>query len=117
MTAFDVMGALCAYLPGKLGVPCSSTVPDPRPDEFVTVERTGGGYSLGKDEPNLAVQCWAETEGAAYTLALAAREALRMSREHIAQVCGVEIGSIYSFPDPDSGAWRYQIDVYMVTRP
>lgn len=117
MTAFDVLAALCVYLPEKLGVPCSSVVPEERPAEFVTLERTGGGYTLGKDSPNLAVQCWASDEGAAYSLALAAREALLMSREHVDSVCSVAIGSIYSFPDPDSGLWRYQIDVYLVTRP
>ncbi len=117
MTAFDVMAATCAELSARLGVPCASEVPSPRPDEFATVERTGGGYSLARDEPSLAVQLWAETDAAAYTLALAAREVLRNMRETVPQVCRVEVGSIYSFPDPDSRSRRYQIDAYMTTRP
>lgn len=114
---FDVISAVCSELSARLAVPCSSTVPEKRPDEFFTAERTGGSYSLGRDCPNLAVQAWAGTEAAAYSLALAAREALRLMRETCPQVCDVDVASIYSFPDPDSKMWRYQIDVYLVTRP
>lgn len=113
---FDVITALCAYLFKKVGIDCYSYPPDERPDEFITIERTGGAYSLAKDEPNLAVQCWSTTETDAYTLALATREALRMSCDYVDQICKVEVTSIYNFPDPDSDMWRYQIDVYLVTR-
>lgn len=115
--SFDVISALCSWLPGRVGAPCSSTVPASPPDEFVTVERTGGAYSLGRDEPNLAVQCWAADEAEAYVLALAAREALLLCWQEIPEVCRAEVGSIYSFPDPDTRRWRYQLDVYLVTRP
>lgn len=114
---FDVISAVCGELSARLAVPCSSTVPEKRPAEFFTVERTGGSYSLGRDCPNLAVQAWAATETGAYTLALAAREVLRLMSEARPQVCAVDVASIYSFPDPDSRMWRYQLDVYMVTRP
>lgn len=115
--AFNVLDALIDYLPKKLGVPCYSNVPKKHDAEFVTIERTGGGYGLGKDEPNLAVQCWSTTEALSYTLALAAREALRLSCDYVDQICKVEVANIYNFPDPDSDMWRYQIDVYLITRP
>lgn len=115
--AFDVIAALVTYLSEKAGVKCFTYPPAKRPDEFITIERTGGAYTLGKDEPNLAIQCWSNSETGAYTLALTLREVLRMSREYIDQICKVEIGTIYNFPDPDSKMWRYQIDVYLVTRP
>lgn len=114
---FDVIASTCNVLSSALGVPTSSTVPAERPSQFVTVERTGGGYSLGKDSPNLAVQCWAETEMDAYALALMAREVLRNMRETVAEVCAVDVNSIYSFPDPDSRSYRYQLDAYLITRP
>lgn len=113
---FNVIAALVPYLKDKLGVPVSANVPGSRPAEFVTIERTGGDYGLCRDAPNLAVQCWAETEYNAYTLALAAAEALRMSREHIEQVCKVDVTSVYSFPDTSSGHRRYQVDVTFYTR-
>ena len=80
--SFDVIAATCAALKKGLGIPASSTVPEKRPARFATVERTGGGYSLGKDSPNLAVQVWAETEAEAYALAIMAREVLLGMREN-----------------------------------
>ena len=115
--SFDVIAATCAALKKGLGVPASSAVPKNRPKRFATVERTGGGYSLGKDSPNLAVQVWAETESEAYALALMAREVLLNMRETVPQVCSCSVGGIYAFPDPDSGSPRYQLDFYAVTRP
>ena len=115
--SFDVIAATCAALKKRLGIPASSTVPEKRPARFATVERTGGGYSRGKDEPNLAVQVWAETETEAYTLALMAREVLINMRETCPSVCSCSVGGIYSFFDPESRTPRYQLDFYAVTRP
>ena len=114
--SFDVIAATCAALKKGLGIPASSTVPKIRPRRFATVERTGGGYALGKDSPNLAVQVWAETEAEAYALALMAREILLNLRETCQSVCSCSVGGIYSFFDPESRTPRYQLDFYAVTR-
>lgn len=115
--SYDVLADLCGWLSGKLGVPVSTTVPAERPAEFSTVERTGGGSTVYGDAPSLAVQLWSGTEAGAYTLALAAREAL-VSRawQELPLVVSCEVGGIYRFPDPDSRMERYQIDVNMKTR-
>lgn len=114
--SFNVVSALVPYLKNTCGVPVSALVPANRPTEFITIERTGGTAQLGKDAPNLAIQCWAQSELNAYTLALAVREAMLTSWQKIDQICRIEIGSIYSFPDPDSAQRRYQVDAYLVTR-
>lgn len=114
---FDVLASTRSLLESALGVPCSTQVPRERPPEFVTIERTGGGYSVGRDAPMMAVQAWAGTEAEAYALALMAREALLSMREEVPEVCSCRVGSIYAFPDPDSMMRRYQIDFYAVTRP
>lgn len=114
---FDVIGTACEVLGSKLGVPASSEVPRERPRAFCTVERTGGGASTGRDEPNLAVQLWGESDQSAYSLALAAREVVLALPRLVPQVCRAEVGSVYSFPDPDLRMRRYQIDAYLVTRP
>lgn len=116
LMAYDVMADVVTALSSKLGVPCSTTVPAKRPARFVTVERTGGAMSLGKDEPNLAVQAWASTEADAYTLALCAVEVIDSLWELLPSVCSARAGGVYRFPDPDSRAERYQIDAYLVTR-
>lgn len=114
--SFDIMAALVPALKDALGVPCSTAVPEKRPASFVTIERTGGAYSLGKDEPALAIQTWGMTEGAAYDLALMAREWLLECWQVIPEVCRVTVDGIVHFPDPDSRQERYQLNVYMVTR-
>lgn len=117
MTAFDIEQALVEWLPDKLGVPCSAEVPDPRPDAFVTVERTGGGSSLGVDRPFLAVQAWGASAAEASELALSARDALVLDSWEIPEVCRCTVSGVYRFPDPDSRQARYQLDVEAVTRP
>lgn len=116
--AFDVVAALVAWLPGVSGAPAFAEVPRERPEKFVTVERTGGGFSVGIDRPALAVQAWASSNAEAAELALAIRDALalRCARE-VPQVCRCSVEGLYSFPDPDSRMSRYQLSVYMTTRP
>lgn len=116
--AFDVIAALVAWLPGAAGVPAFAEVPEERPGRFATVERTGGGFSVGVDRPALAVQAWAPTNAEAYALAVALRDALstRCAAE-VPQVCRCAVEGLYSFPDPESRMGRYQLSVYMTTRP
>lgn len=114
---FDILAALAEKLGAALDVPAATTVPREKPDRFVTVERTGGPCGPGRDNPYLAVQTWAGTEAEAYSLALMAREWLTWCWESIPEVCSVSIEGIARFPDPDSRLERYQLNVYMVTRP
>lgn len=115
--SFNVLSAVCSYVTAQTGLPCSTQVPAARPAEFVTVQRTGGGYELGRDVANLAVQTWAATDFDAYTLALAVRECMRTMREAVPSICKVEVSSLYEFGDVESGSPRYQLDVYLTTRP
>lgn len=115
--SFNVLKSVREELESRLGVPCRVEVPSERPAQFTTVERTGGDYSRGVDRPNLAVQCWAGSMAEAYALALAAREVLINLPETVSSVCGTTVESIYDFPDPDSDMRRYQLNVYLVTRP
>lgn len=116
MLMYDVISALAKWLPGRVGVECRASRPNPAPDELVTVERTGGERGVGVDRPSLAVQCWSTSDAGAYTLALATAEAIAASWQDLPEVCSATVGSIYRFPDPDTRRPRYQIDVYMTTR-
>ena len=115
--SFDVIGAVRGYLESQLpGAPCYGEVPAGAPADFMTVERTGGPRGPYSDEPNLAVQAWSDEDWRAYGLALEAASALSRMWEYVPEVCRVDVGGVYRFPDPDSRASRYQIDVYMTTR-
>lgn len=98
------------------GLPAAIVVPKSRPDEFITVERTGGSASVALDHPQLAVQCWAKTFGRCAKLAQMLRnDAMAgglLSHEGIYRV---DVGSTYSFPDPDSDTPRYQLTLTLTT--
>ena len=114
--AFDIEQTLLEWLPKKTGYPCYIDVPLSRPDRFVSIERTGGEASIGKDEPLLAVQAWGPTRADASAIALEVRDALILHACEILQVLKCDVTSIYNFPDPDSRQARYQLDVEMITR-
>lgn len=113
---FDVEECLINWLTEKTGYPCYAEVPGNRPERFITIERTGGEASLGKDEPLLAVQTWGPTRAEASALALRVRNVLVLEACDILQILKCDVSSIYNFPDPDSRQARYQLDVELITR-
>lgn len=110
----NVEEALIAYLPTVLGVPAFGETPEERPESFVVVDRTGGPTELVRDIPSLAVQWWADNKADACTLSVDGRAALRafVNEDDIMKV---EIGSTYSFPDPESSQARYQTTCTITT--
>ena len=114
--SFDVIAALRTWLSSATGVGVYAAPPEERPDEFITIERTGGGAERGRDLPSLAVQAWAPTEAEAYALALEVRDLFIWNATmEVASISGSEVGDIYLFPDGESRTSRYQVDVDLVT--
>ena len=107
MVMFDIEAALVGWLAERTGVPAFGSVPEDKPPEFLTVERTGGATALGIDRPTVAVQAWAESPAAAMGLALKIR---RLAVERKAD-------ATYSFPDPKSRRARCQLVLDIVSRP
>ena len=92
------------------GYSAYADVPNPMPDSFVTVERTGGGDRDKVDRPMLAVQAWAQGRKAAAELA----DAVRCDLESLCGSDGlgaVRVTSIYNWPDMESRRARYQLTV------
>lgn len=110
----NVEAALVAYLSRELGVPAYGDVPDPRPGEFVTVERTGGATERFRDLPQVAVQFWAPSRHEASELCRRGVAALA-AFEGEDGVCRVDVTTSYDFPDPDSRQARYQAACELVT--
>lgn len=100
----------CAAL---VGVGVYGSIPETRPERFVTVERTGGQVSGLVDYPTFAVQCWGESRAEAAALASRATQALQ-SLVSYPQVASISVDSLYNFPDPDSRQARYQLTVSAV---
>lgn len=64
----NVEAAVIEYL-NKCGFKAFADVPNPRPEEFVTVERTGGSSDSQRiDRPTIAVQAWSKTRYSASEL-------------------------------------------------
>lgn len=113
----DAVATAVAYLSAGLGgVPVSADVPRARPEEFVTVERTGGGSTDRLAHPELAVQSWAATNHGAWLLAERVDALMSAMPYRLADVMGCSCSSVYHWPDPDSDMQRYQ-GVYSLTTP
>lgn len=114
---FDVTADLVAWIPEALGVPAYATPPAERPERFATVERIGGGVSVGWEEPSVAVQLWAGSEAEASALANAAARALVLDYPSRPHVRAASVDAVYSFSDPQSGHARWQVAADLVTQP
>lgn len=117
----DVEALLVSYLGTALGVPVASRVPNPRPVQFVRVNRVGGTRrNLVTDRPMVVVEAWAATEAEAAALGELARAHVfalaqtTVGGEWVRSV--TEVGGLQSFPDPVSEAPRYQFTVQINTR-
>lgn len=104
----DIEAAIIAYL-REFDYEAFADVPNPRPDYFITVERTGGG-DLEKDIdlPTVAVQSWSPTRYEASLLSKDVDALLLDMPGEVEDVMNCERDTLYNFPDPDSKTARYQ---------
>lgn len=98
---------LLKHLNDSLDVPCYMEKPEPSPDKFVRIEKTGSSNSNYIDTVTLAVQSYASSLLDAATLnedvKIALREFLKSN-----QVAAVNILSDYNFTDTTKKKYRYQ---------
>lgn len=84
-------------------------VPNPKPTEFVTVEKTGGGIrNVRIGSARVAVQCWSTSRYNAARLAdtvISQLDAL-LAMPHVRYAT---VNSLFNFPDADGKKARYQI--------
>lgn len=97
------------------GLPAYGDVPANRPDEFITVERTGGAKGKILDAGTYAVQVWATTRSRAASLADKTAAYLNTEAPQRPEIAAVNVASAYNFPDPDSRTPRYQLTVNATT--
>lgn len=96
-------------------------IPNPRPDEFIVVERIGGPrQTLVSDAAHLAVDCWSTDDVAAHDIAQIVRARILSMRGEV--IGGYAVGRIdemsgpYRNPDPDSAQPRYSFQVTVPVR-
>ena len=104
---YSVTQAFVEWLVAK-GYDAHTYPPSDAPDEFATVERTGGNVSDLVDHATIAVQTWALTEADAEEAAITIRDAL-LTGERPDGVARVDADAgPYPFWDESTGRARYQ---------
>ena len=109
----DAESLVIDHLNDNMTEPVHGTVPNPRPDTFVTVTRTGGPKrNIVTDEPTLTVDSWAQTKATAHDLAQEARglinSLLGQSLNGVPVKRVDELAGPAWFPDPLSDQPRYR---------
>lgn len=90
MTTFaDIFTLVNAQLDPVLSVPVTSRVPDPRPDSFVQVRRSGGAWNIVIDKPLVDVFCWGLTETVAEALCMQVRSLIHSMKNTV--INGVQV--------------------------
>lgn len=122
-TAAVVMQGLLDVLPddGYANVGLFSSVPNPRPSEFVVIERVGGPRAnVAQDSAHLAVDCWSSSDVAAHDLAQVVRARIIAMRGTVIDSQAVgrvdELSGPSSNPDPESSQDRYSFQVVVAVR-
>lgn len=116
----DVVALVAGYLADNIAAPVHKRVPNPRPAEFVTVERIGGTAALVVDSAQVMIHCWADTDADVADLAAEVRGVLGTMRGAVidgTQVYRVdELSGPADVPDPDSDQPRMRWTVAVQTR-
>ena len=95
------------YLSEALSVPVSMEVPEDPPDQFVVIEKTGGGEENHIKSATLAIQSVADSLYQAAVL----NEAVKAYMDGISDLDSIgrsSLNSDYNFTDTASKRYRYQ---------
>lgn len=107
----DAEALFAAWLRGRLAIPVVTTVPDPRPVEFVRLIRSGGiRTALTIDRPMLIVEAWAGSKARAGQLAGQVRAHMHAADNLGGGVTVLrmdEAAGPADLPDPLTGQYRY----------
>lgn len=110
----DIEGEYVSIIRQQVRVDAATVVPDPRPTEFVKVERVGGTADIVTDEPMVTFFVWGESWASAHDLAQLVRQRV-MSVFQLDQGVVVysvtEVGGLSRAPDGPDGSPCYQLTI------
>lgn len=105
----DVEATVARRLSEATGVPAHLDVPKDAPDEFLTVEQTGGGGTY-MEAVQLDVDCWAATRKRAKAVSSLVQAAVP-DLDDEPNIFHPSIEGSYRMNDPDTGKPRYVVSV------
>jgi hypothetical protein len=82
------------------------------PDEFITLEKTGGGESNFIGETTIAIQSWADSLARAAEINEIAKDAAR-NLINDGRVIQADLQTDYPFTDTETKKYRYQAVFYL----
>jgi hypothetical protein len=118
MTFPDVENDVRLFAAGFVTVPVKIIVPNPRPDDFIRVWRTGGSaVNRILDAPLITAESWGSTGKIALDNLNLVREGMFNGYTAMHLVRGVEeVTGPYYDPDPVSGTERYSLTWRLMVR-
>lgn len=105
----DVEAVVSRSLMAATGVTAYLEVPEGTPDEFISVEQTGGGGDF-LEPAQLNVACWAKTRKRARAVSEAVKVAV-MDLDEEPNIFHPTVENCYRMPDPDTGRPRYVVGI------
>lgn len=117
----DTVGAAAAYLNDIMGPPVVTHVPNPRPDSFITLRRTGGPReTLVSDGAQITVESWGPDDETAHDNAQTARAYLHAVAGTVVEDVQFyrvdELAGPVNLPDPESAQSRFTFTVVVGAR-
>lgn len=98
---------LLNYLSDTLDVPVYVNFPDNAPDEFVLIDKVGGGEENQLQSSTFAFQSYSTSKYGSVILNHKVKQAIKMSLS-LMEIAGVKLNSDYNFPDTTRKLPRYQ---------
>lgn len=95
------------YLSDNLPVPVGADKPEPKPDRYVIVEKTGSGQADKIDSAVLAIKSHAETRYQAARLNDLVKDAMENAIQ-LDEISSCALNSDYDFTDISKKEYRYQ---------
>lgn len=105
----DIEEVVGKFLLDKTGIKTYLDVPTKKPEEFLSVEQTGGG-GMFLEPAQLDIDCWAETRKRAKTISKLV-QAVIIDLDDEANLFHPTVENVYRMNDPDSGKPRYVVSI------
>lgn len=105
----DIEAVVARFLKDEIVLPTYLDVPAETPEEFLTVEQTGGGGGF-LEPAQLDVDCWADTRKRAKAIAELVQSCV-IDLDDEPNLFSPSVTNVYKMPDPDTGKPRYVVQV------
>lgn len=108
----DIEEVVGKFLLNKTSIKTFLEVPTDKPEEFLSVEQTGGGRSF-LEPAQLDVDCWAKTRKRAKAISKLVQSAIP-DLDDETNLFHPTVENVYRMNDPDSGKPRYVVSVQVL---